>query len=189
MTDAPTPTPIKRRPGRPTKAEAAAAAKPKYKMKAKANWEDLDDLPAEESVDRLHIDRDVIPEGMDMQWVTDTVLGQPQPQHRSGFERRGWTPVHQEDFDGQFDGMWMPKGASGEIKNEGLVLMARPLELSIKARRADMRAADERVQIKERALRGGHIPGVSLDSTHPNAVSSNRITRSMDGAFVPMPKD
>lgn len=177
--------------GRPPKAkiEDSPAATPvakKYKMKAKPNWEDLDpEALTSDSPDRLHISRDQIPEGMDLQWVTDSVFGQPMPQHRAEFEKRGWTPVHQEDFDGRFNGIWMPRGAPGEIKVEGVVLMARPIEISIKARRLERRAALEAVQIKESSLKGGDLPGVTLDSQHPNALNSNRINRSMDGAFVP----
>lgn len=188
--------PVKRPRGRPKKAvapteslapkAAPTKAPPRYKMKAKPNWEDLDDIPMDESPDRLRVDRDLIPEGMDLLWVTDSVYGQPQPQHRAEFEKRGWTPVHQDDFDGQFNGMWMPKGAPGEIKVDGVVLMARPLELTRKAKALDRRKALEQVQIKERALRGGDLPGVTLDAQHPNAVRSNRINKSMDGAFVPM---
>ena len=181
--------------GRPPKAKAADAAPvakvaPQHKMKAKPNWDEIEpDTFIDESPDRLRIDRDLIPEGMDMQWVTDTVYGQPMPQHRADFERRGWTPVHQEDFEGQFNGMWMPKDAAGEIKVDGLVLMARPLELSIKAKKLDRRRALEQVQIKEAELTGGNLPGVTLDAQHPNAVKSNRINKSLDGAFVPAPKD
>lgn len=183
-------SPVKRGPGRPPKAKPegatqALSAASRHKMKAKPNWEDADDLPDEGSPDRLRIDRSLIPEGMDLQWVTDSIFGQPQPQHRAEFEKRGWTPVHQEDFDGQFDGMFMPKGAEGEIKIDGLVLMARPIELTIKARRLNKRQADEQVQIKEKALRGGDIPGVSLDSTHPNAVKTNRINKSYERINIP----
>src|SRR5690348_15974735 len=117
-------------------------ARPEWKMKAGANWHqveasDLDDA----SPDRLQISRDEMPEGMDFQWVTDSVFGQPQPERRAGFETRGWTPVHQDDFDGRFDGKFMTNGAQGEIKMDGLVLMARPLELSRRAKQRDRRAA------------------------------------------------
>ncbi len=195
QTPTPPPKPKARR-GRPPNAAKPAArvplhpaptkASPRYKMKAKPNWDDLDDLPVDDSPDRLRISPDLIPEGMDALWVTESIYGQPQPQRRAEFEKRGWTPVHQEDFDGQFDGMWMAKGAPGEIKVDGLVLMMRPLELTKKAKRVERVKALERVQIKERELRGGNIPGVTLDSAHPNAVRSNKMNRSLDGAFVPM---
>jgi len=178
-------TPLKRGPGRPRKnLEVAPKAEPKqFKMKAKPNWESFD-ATMEETPDRLRINPDLIPEGMAAQWVTDSVYGQGVPQHRADFERKGWTPVHQQDFDGQFDGMFMPKGAQGEINVEGMVLMMRPKEFTEKAARADYHRAREQVFIKEQALRGGDIP-TSLDARHPSALSTNRITKTVERIEVP----
>src|SRR5262245_42749559 len=74
--------------------------------------------------DRLKVPKDVIPDGMDYLWVTDSILGQPWPQRRARFERRGWRPVPSS----RHDGMFMPKGYVGEINVDGLVLMERPME-------------------------------------------------------------
>jgi hypothetical protein len=52
-------------------------------MKAKPNWEDVEDIPFEEAPDKLRIAKELIPEGMDLQWVTDSVFGQPTPQRRA----------------------------------------------------------------------------------------------------------
>lgn len=184
-------TPLKRKPGRPRKAEAQAApapapaAKPKHRMKAKPNWEDIDPTVLDETTpDRLRIDPDLVPEGMSLQWVTDSIYGQPVPQHRADFEKRGWTPIHQEDFDGVFDGMFMPKGAPGEIKIEGMVLMARPAEITRRAKLRDKREADERIRIKEQALRGGDV-NTTLDSRHPSALANNRVVRTMERIEIP----
>lgn len=173
----------KRGPGRPRKDESATPIR--YKMKAKPNWneEDIDGM-GEESPDRLAINPAIVPEGISLQWVTDSVYGQPVPQHRARFEKRGWTPVHQEDFDGVFDGMFMPKGAEGEIKVDGMALMARPAEMTRKAVMADRRKARDVIRIKEQALRGGDI-GASLDSQHPSALSTNRINRTMERIHIP----
>lgn len=163
--------------------QASPAAAPRPRMKARPNWENYS--PGEESEDRLHIPRDLFPPGFDFQWVTDSVYGQAQPQHRAQFERKGWTQVHQEDFDGRFDGMFMPKGAQGEITVDGLVLMARPLELTIKSRKEDLRRAQEAMSIKQRQLTGGDLPGVTLDSRHATAVGSNRINRTIEQIEIP----
>jgi len=152
-------------------------------MKARPNWEEYE--PGEDSEDRLHIAKDLFPPGFDFQWVTDSVYGQQMPQHRAQFERKGWTPVHQDDFDGTFDGKFMPKGQEGEINVDGLVLMARPLEFSIRSRKADVRKAQEAVLIKQQQLTGGDMPGVSLDSRHPTAVASNRINKSIEPFAIP----
>ena len=179
---------IKRGPGRPRKI-LAAKPEPKevvpnqFKMKAKPNWESFD-ATAEDSPDKLHINPELVPEGISLQWVTDSVYGQSMSQHRSSFERKGWTPVHQEDFDGVFDGMFMPKGAQGEIMNEGLVLMARPKEFTDKAKLLERRAAVSQVMIKEQALRGGDIP-ISLDARHSSALNTNKIGKSYERLPIP----
>jgi len=152
-------------------------------MKAKPNWETYD--PSEESEDRLYIPPSMIPAGYDLQWITSTVLGMEFGQLRSRFERTGWTPVHQEDFNGIFDGKFMSRGASGEITVDGLVLMARPLELSIRARKEDQRRAREVVSIKQQQLTGGDLPGVTLDTRHSSALSSNRINRTIEAVEIP----
>lgn len=184
--------PVKRPRGRPRKhplpsMEREPMREPvktnKYNMRAQPNWIDVDPT-AIESPDRLRIEKSLIPDGMSLQWVTNSVLGQPVQQHRAEFERKGWTPVHQSDFDGQFDGLFMPKGAEGEINQEGLVLMARPKELTNKALLADRKKAYDQVRIKEQALTGGDL-GTTLDSRDPTALASNKIRRSMERIEIP----
>lgn len=177
---------VKRPRGRPRKnpIEREPVSSKSYKMRAAPNWESVDP-EAQDSPDRLRINPGLIPDGMSAMWVTDSVLGQGVPQHRSEFERKGWTPVHQDDFDGQFNGLFMPKDAQGEINVEGLVLMMRPKEISAKAEKAEKRKAYEQVAIKEQALTGGDMPGVSLDTRHQTAVNSNRIRRSRETIEIP----
>jgi hypothetical protein len=155
-------------------------------MRMRPNWETMAPEDHVETPDRLRIPRDQIPEGMDLQWVTDSIFGQPQAQSRAEFEKKGWTPVYQEDFGGIYDGRFMPKGKDGEINVDGTVLMARPLELSLKAKQKDRRAALEQVAVKEQALRGGDI-GTSLDTNHPSAVrlNSNGIKKSFERLTIP----
>jgi len=177
---------IKRGPGRPRKEDSPDA--PKYKMKAKPNWDEDDAGGLEdESPDRLGIAPELVPDGMSLQWVTDSVYGQAVPQHRARFEKRGWTPVHQQDFDGAFDGLFMPRGKDGEIMVDGMVLMARPSEMTRKAVIDERRRAQDVIRIKENALRGGDI-NTSLDSQHPSALKTNRINRTMERVEIPTDK-
>ena len=180
--------PVKRKPGRPTNASKGIGPKvePKFKMKASPNWETFE-ADSIDTPDRLHIDKALVPEGMALMWVTDAVRGMAMPQHRGSFERKGWTPVHQSDFDGQFNGMFMPRDREGEILVDGLVLMARPKELSDRARKLDQMRAREQVNIKEQSLRGGDI-NTSLDSRHPTALRSNTINKSFERISVPEDK-
>jgi hypothetical protein len=156
-----------------------------WTMKAGSNWEGLDGFEAEEHPNTMHIDPALIPEGMDLQWVTDSVLGKPFPEHRAAFERRGWTPVHPEDFDGRFDGMFDVKGSQGEIQRGGQVLMARPMELSRKAKRRESAAASDQVMSKVEAIKNGDLAGVTLDSRHKSALLHNHVTRSVERIAIP----
>ncbi len=184
--------PVKRGPGRPkklvveresTREESRERNVTPYRMRAKANWETMD-TAGESTPDRYRISPELIPEGLSAMWVTDSVFGQQLPQHRSEFERNGWTPVHQDDFEGQFDGMFMPKGKQGEINVDGLVLMVRPKEITEKAHARNWVKAREQVAIKERALRGGDLP-ISLDPSHPSAVRTNQINKSLERIVIP----
>jgi len=175
---------VKPKRGRPPlDREVKHQPKPSLKMRSKPNWEQMDPN-ASDSPDKFHIDPSLIPPGMAAQWVTDSVLGKPMPQHRAVFEKAGWTSSHQDDFDGQLNGLFMPRDADGEIRQEGTVLMMRPKELSDRAKAIDMRNAREQVQIKEQALRGGDL-NTSLDSQHPSAINSNRINKSYERIAIP----
>jgi hypothetical protein len=140
-----------------------------------------DALPNDDE-DRLKIAKEDIPDGMDYQWVTDSVLGQPMPQRRGRFERRGWKPVPAS----RHDGLFMPKGFQGEINVDGLVLMERPMELSMEARRREKMKAAEQVYVREAALRGGDLgPNVTFDTTHPSAQKVNRVSKSYERVNIP----
>ncbi len=160
----------------------------RWQMKAgNDRWEDGnlawgDDNAASE----LQISKDLIPEGITLQWVTDSVYGDSQSfaQRRAGFEKTGWIPVHPEDFDGRFDGMFAPKGSKGEINKGGLVLMAKPTEMAMKAKKADERRAKYQVQLKEQALYGGELPGV-MGADHTSAKRFNHVNRSVEKIAIP----
>lgn len=183
-----TQTPKKRPVGRPRLTPERREAKrfgldSPVKMRAKPNWEDAD-ASTPETPDRLSISPELIPEGMSLQWVTSTVFGQDMSQHRSRFEARGWTPVHQDDFDGQLDGLFMPKGHSGEITVDGLVLMARPKQMTDRAHHANKVKAMQQVAIKEQAMRGGDL-NTPFDTQHPSAVRVTQVNKTMERIVVP----
>ena len=145
----------------------------------KVDWSQWDnfELPDDDSqVNRLHIPKELIPDGMDYLWCTDKVHGQPFPGWRQRREMMGWRPVPAE----RYDGMFMPKGHKGEINIEDSVLMERPLEYSIRARHADARAAHGQVKAKEQQIRGGNFDNVTLDSHHPSAIKKNKISKSYE---------
>lgn len=120
--------------------------------------------------------------GVTVQWVTDSVLGQPSPQSRNAFEVNAWEPVTPEMFDGIFDGMFMKKGHVGEINYEGLVLMWRPKELTDEAIAEDNMARYSALAAQQNMIKGGQLPGsfaAGFEPAHPTAVSRNVVERTI----------
>src|SRR5712692_8526792 len=118
MSDEPLQTP-KRRGGWPKgkprnidKQVAATTSAMMLKMKARPNWDDdTITFVGEEGVDRLKIPQEIVEQlahdGIALQWITRSVRGQDAPQEVSKMTRGGWTPVHQSDFDGILDGLFL----------------------------------------------------------------------------------
>lgn len=156
------------------------------KMKARPNWENDDYVGVGmDGVDRLKIPTDIVQalhrDGVALQWVTRSVRGQETPQEMSRMTKGGWTPVHQSDFDGLLDGMFLSKGTDDVITVDDCMLVARPAEIQAKARREQMREAGRPLQIAEEQL-GHGIPGVT-GSNHKSV--QNSIKRSMERVEIP----
>ena len=167
-------------PAPPVRASAKATGKPQWTMKAGNNWDGAvleDDLP-----DRFHIPKDQFPEGMDLQWVTETVFGQNM-QRLAKFEKAGWTPVHASDFDGRFAGRWTTKGADEYIKDGGVILCARPIEISLERKKQEDNRAKQELRMKEQAFLGGGID--ASGANHPSATRFNHINRTVERIDVP----
>lgn len=170
------------------RAEARAAAPQISKMRAKPNWES-DEFAGVglDGVDRLHIPTDMVKalwrDGVALQWITRSVRGQEFPQEVSKMVRGGWTPVHQSDFDGLLDGMFMPKGHDDVITVDDCMLVARPVEIQLKAKQAERRAAQLPLQIAEDLL-GTGLRNVS-GGNHPTAIAGNRIVKSVERVEIP----
>lgn len=134
-------------------------------------------------VDQLHIPQEMIPDGVDLQWVTDSVLGQPNPHGRQQFEINAWEPVLPSMFEGRFDGMFMPKGYKGEINVGGLVLMWRPMELTLEARAEERQAARHAMVSEEAKMKTGQVEGITFDTDTPNARAHTFVKKTRE----PMP--
>ena len=165
---------------------AAATSSMLGKMKARPNWDDdTISFVGEEGVDRLKIPQEIVEQlardGVALQWITRSVRGQDAPQEVSKMTRGGWTPVHQSDFDGILDGVFMPKGLDDVVGVEDAMLVARPMAIHKKALQKQRRDAKEPIQITEAQL-GIGLPVSGGD--HPSATSKNAIKRSWERVEV-----
>lgn len=132
------------------------------------------------NVDRFDIPAHLIPEGWDYNWKRETTLGQEDTSHMVAMAENGWTPVEAERHEGYF----MPKGYSGPIRRDGMILMERPLELTLEAREEDRFAAESAMRSQREQL-GLQLPrGFSGD----HAGVRPRINRSYEPADVARPR-
>jgi hypothetical protein len=146
-------------------------------------------MPADSEDDRLRITDP--PDQFDLIWVTDSIFGQPQPNHRSRRERRGWVPVHQDDFDGRYNGRFMAADKPGEINVDGMVLMARPLAWSKQAKAEDSARAGAAVRIKSEGISSGALlretrpSSAFMSPEHPSARKVSGVRRTLERLEVP----
>lgn len=149
---------------------------PKKKVRLRKNTADRSmlDLPAE-TIDFLKA------QDVDLQWVTDSVVGQPMPWVMGEFVANAWEPVTPDMWNGLFDGMYTKKGHVGQIEYGGLVLMWRPMELTMEARHEDALARDNAIRAQQNMLKTGQIPGFSagFEPDHPTAIAKNVLTRTV----------
>lgn len=131
-----------------------------------------------------HIPQEMIPDGIDLQWVTDSIHGAPETQMRQQYEMNAWEPVTPQMFEGRFDGMFMPKGHKGEINVLGTVLMWRPMELTIEARQEERAQAINARVAAEQKLRGGQLDGVAFDTQHPTVQKITTVSRGVSMPIV-----
>jgi hypothetical protein len=161
---------------------------PRLKMKALPNWESDEFVGVGlDGVDRLKVPQDIVTalhrDGFALQWITKSIRGQEMPQEVSKMVRGGWTPVHQSDFDGLLDGMFMPKGHDDVITVDDCMLVARPTEIHAKSKLAERRDARRPLQITEEQT-GRGIPGVT-GGDHPTATRGNHIKTSLERVEIP----
>ena len=94
------------------------------------------------------------------EWKRESVYGQSDPYYLAEQRNQGWEPVDADDMPGL-----TPPGHQGPIIREGLVLMARPAELTKQAR--DEVLKQSRRQINDREKQLGIAPNGHAERTAP----------------------
>jgi len=120
--------------------------------------------------DRFAFDRSIIPAGWDYQWKVKTIKNWEWIDHQVELAANGWEPVPAE----RHEGIFMPRGYTGNIERGGQILMERPMQLTEISRQRERRAANEPVQSSRSmaGLAGRQMPGSAsgiLDFEHPSA--------------------
>lgn len=156
-------------------AEDAPVKTKKTRMRKRASQRSLMDIDAD------IIDMIKVKYGTVLQWVTDSVLGQPSPATRQAYEINGWEPVMPDMFDGVFKGMYTRATDQGEVNLSGSVLMHRPIELDEEARAEEAEARNGAMEAQRRMVMNGVIPGLGngMDAMHPTAANKQVFNRQV----------
>lgn len=106
--------------------------------------------------DRFALPMDEIPEGSTYEWKRFSVHGQEDPFYIAHQRQQGWEPV-----DPKRHPNWLPEGYQGNtIIKDGLLLMERPIELTMEARDETRKAS--RRQIDDQKAQLGMTPNGQL---------------------------
>ncbi len=103
--------------------------------------------------DKFHIPRHMVPDGWSYEWKNHAVFGKENPQYLSSVQRTGWAPVPSS----RHPELIYPGYVGSAIIKDGMILMERPEELTIEARRRDMRESRAQVAAKEAAMAGTQL--------------------------------
>ena len=124
------------------------------------------------------IPRDEIPEGLDYEWKRWSNVGDHDPFYIAAQREQGWEPVPPKRHPN-----WVPPGYNEpHIIKGGMILMDRPMELTLEARK-ELRQLS-RQQVREAEQRLGMTPKGELSRDADDRVRP-RITKEV-GRMVPI---
>lgn len=83
-------------------------------------------------------------EGYDLEWKTEMVQGQDKITYQAKLQANGWRPVPAS----RLPGMYAHEGDEGPVRYDGMILMERPMSLTIEAREDEAHKAREQVRMK-----------------------------------------
>lgn len=118
--------------------------------------------------DKFFIDKRIIPRGMDYNWKREAVYGKPDTFHMNEMMENHWTPVPVSRHPGLI------------VKQDGMVLMERPMYLTEEAVREDRMKAQEQVLGVRQTLTG------TPDGTFTREHESVRRTTKLNREYVPI---
>jgi hypothetical protein len=127
----------------------------------------------------LSIDLDIVRSienewGYSLLWVCFEANGKPFPNLVSARKRNGYAEVKRGNFGGLLDHM-VDRNSDG-IRHEGLVLMARPMEIQRMAQAHDKAAAKAAIENMRKSHSEEGVSGISMPEggRHPSALQKNR---------------
>lgn len=167
-------------PSRPPLREASSAER--AALRAAEVREHLGGGGMDEGTDEFYIDRTIIPDGWDYEWKMQQVMGKEDPAYAVGLARKGWEPVPAS----RHPALMPHDSQERTITRKGMVLMERPMELTIEARAIEARRAQLQVRAKEDQLNAA--PAGQFERQNKDA-SLIKVKKGYAPAPIPVPSD
>jgi hypothetical protein len=181
--DKTTEQPIKRGYRKHAVKEPTAEVAPKKgfkKWQAKFSSDKWDGTFADETDNALSIREDILKnyerDGLSFKWVRESVFNWPDEKNIARHLKNGWQPVEEDDF---------PDITC--VKEGGLILMARPLPITKKAKAIQAQEAVAPVTTLRKRAEGGDISEkITLDAKHSSARAYNKHRSTWEKISVPV---
>jgi hypothetical protein len=141
-----------------------------------------------EAQDALAIDFDTVLSierewGYSLLWVMFECVGKPFPDRVNWRKRNGYAEVTKGNFDGALDHLC---DKDGRITKEGLVLMARPVQIQKMAQAHEERAAKHAIeQMKRSHMEEGVDVSMPGGGKHPGARAKNMHRQTFEPVKIP----
>jgi len=127
----------------------------------------IDDLVAQYAPTRGDPRKGNIDNEIDFNWKRYECLGKADYSEQREYYLQGWRPVLHSHFPGRF----APEGTEGPVIVKDMILMERPMRLTVKARMDEHEQATRAMRVNRENL------GVTPEGQAPRMVLTNRTTR------------
>jgi len=104
---------------------------------------------------------------IDFNWKRYETYGKPDYAEQRTYQDQGWRVVQHHDFPGRF----APAGSAGPVIIKDMVLMERPMRLTVQARNEEITRATQAMQVHRRKV------AETPDGSAPRVVYADRSTR------------
>lgn len=128
---------------------------------------DVSDITAKYCPTRGDPRRGNIDNEIDFNWKRFETYGKPDYSEQRAYHAQGWRPVQHHHFPGRF----APEGTQGPVVVKDMILMERPMRLTVKARSEEILEATRAMQVNRQKI------VATPDGSMPRVVYADRTSR------------
>lgn len=128
---------------------------------------DISDIYAKYAPTRGDARRGNVDNEIDFNWKRYETYGKADYAEQRAYHAQGWRPVMHHHFPGRF----APEGTEGPVLVKDMILMERPMRLTVRARNEEIYAATQAMQVNRQKVAS------TPDGSMPRVVYADRTSR------------